>query len=111
MSDASSLCLDNGAFLELSDRLLFPPSCSRMLRIVRSCGKPRALGRAPFSAVAANPFAPVRQGIDPWPGAHEEGEKFMTKKIITGVAFALATVLASPAFAQSGPMNQRDAYH
>ena len=33
----------------------------------------------------------------------------MTMKVITGVAFAFATLLASPAFAQSA--NQWDAYH
>jgi hypothetical protein len=34
----------------------------------------------------------------------------MKTKVITGVALALATVLASPAFAQPGLVNQRDAY-
>jgi hypothetical protein len=34
----------------------------------------------------------------------------MSMKVIAGVALALATTLASPAFAQSGRVYQRDAY-
>jgi len=34
----------------------------------------------------------------------------MTTKVITGVALALATVLASPAFAQSARVNPWDGY-
>jgi hypothetical protein len=45
------------------------------------------------------------------PIAVRTGDSIMTTKAVTGIAFALVTMLASPALAQSNQGNRWDAYH